>query len=363
MEEKERLELESFIHELEAHKGRHTELISVYAPAGSNLNIVIKQLEQEKSTAANIKSKTTRKNVMDALEKLTRHLRLYKKIPPNGLAIFCGNIAKQEGQQQIEIWVIEPPLELRTKLYRCDQTFLLEPLQDMLKAKEVYGIVTIDRKEATLGLLEGKSIKMLRRLTSGVPGKQKKGGQSAARFSRIREGIVKEFYRRIAEAVKEQFFNMPRLKGLLLGGPGPSKEDFLKEGNLVTALRQKIIAIKDIGYADEFGLELLVEASRDVLAKEAITKEKELLQKFFMLLGKEPEKAAYGVEKVKKALQAGAVEHLLISTYTDKKLIAEMEKHAKSIGAEVTLISTETEEGIQFKNIGGMGAFLRFALT
>lgn len=362
MEEKDRLELESFIDELESHKGRHTELISVYAPAGSNLNAVVKQLEQEKSTAANIKSKTTRKNVMDALEKLTRHLRLYKKIPPNGLAIFCGNIAKQEGQQQIEIKTIEPPLELRTRLYRCDQTFLLEPLQDMLKAKEVYGLITIDRKEATIGLLEGKSIKMLRHLTSGVPGKQKKGGQSAARFSRIREGIVKEFYKRTAEAAKGEFFGMPRLRGLLLGGPGPSKEDFLKEGDLITALREKIIAIKDIGYVDQFGLELLVEASRDILAKEAITKEKELMQRFFILLGKEPEKVAYGTEKVKKALQVGAVEHLLISTHVDKKLIAELEKHAKSIGAIVTLISTETEEGVQFKNISGIGAFLRFPI-
>jgi len=212
-------------------------------------------------------------------------------------------------------------------------------------------------------LLEGKSIKTLRRLTSGVPGKQKKGGQSAARFARIREGIVKEFYRRVAEAIKGEFFDMPRLGGLLIGGPGPSKEDFLKEGHLITALKEKILAIKDIGYADEFGLELLVEASRDVLAKEAITKEKELLQKFFMLLGKEQEKVAYGAEKVKKALQAGAVEHLLISTSADKDLIVEMEKHAKSIGAEVTLVSTQTEEGLQFKNIGGIGAFLRFIVA
>lgn len=362
MEEKERLELESSISELEGHRGRHTELISVYAPAGSNINDVIRQLEQEKSTAQNIKSKNTRKNVMDALEKLTRRLRLYKKIPINGLVVFCGNVAKQEGQQQIELWVIEPPLELRTKLYRCDQTFLLEPLKEMLKAKEVYGLITIDREEATIGLLEGKSIKKLRHITSGVPGKQKKGGQSAARFSRIREGIVKEFYKRTAEAVKEEFFNMPRLKGLLLGGPGPSKEDFLKEGQLVTALREKIMGMKDIGYADEFGLELLVEASRDILAKEAITEEKELMQKFFMLLGKEPEKAAYGIENVKKALVIGAVDHLLISTSIDKNVITELEKSAKSTGAEVTLISTETEEGIQFKNLGGVGAFLRFAV-
>jgi len=205
-------------------------------------------------------------------------------------------------------------------------------------------------------------VKVLRHMTSGAPGKIKAGGQSAARFVRIREELTKEFYRRVSEAVKEVFFEMPRLQGIIVGGPGPTKEDFLKEGQMVTALQKKILAIKDIGYADEHGVELLVEASQDVLAKESITKEKAILEKFFSMLAKEPEKVVYGLDNVKKALEAGAVEHLLISTTIDKKIIFELEKSAFNISAEVHYISLETNEGLQFKNFAAVGAILRFAI-
>ncbi|UZE94174.1 MAG: peptide chain release factor aRF-1 [Candidatus Pacearchaeota archaeon] len=362
MEDTEREKLKEIVEELEGYRGRHTELITVYASAGSNINQITSQLASEQSTAQNIKSKATKNNVIDALEKMVRHLKLYKKLPENGLALFCGNVSKKEGQPDIKIWAIEPPQPLKTKFYRCDQTFVLDPLKQMLEAKEIYGLIVLDRKEATFGLLEGKSIKTLRHITSGVPGKQRAGGQSALRFERYRESLVKEFFRRISEHVKELFFNKPRLQSLLVGGPGPGKEDWLKEGQLITALKNKIIAVKDIGYADEHGLELLVETSQDILAEEALIKEKVLLEKFFTMLAKESEKIAYGSEQVKKALEMGAVEKLLISTSIDKKIRIELENKAKSIAAEVHLISEETEEGIQFKNLSGIGAILRFVI-
>ena len=198
------------------------------------------------------------------------------------------------------------------------------------------------------------------RLTSGVPGKMRAGGQSSQRFKRLTENLAKEFYRRVSEATKDEFFGLKKLKGLLLGGPGPTKEQFLKEGQLVTALRNKIIATKDIGYADEHGLKLLVEASSDVLIEEAITKEKKLLNKFFTSLANQPNKTLYDLKKIKKALEAGAVESLLISTTIKKPIIDELKKAAIKIGATLSLVSAETQEGLQFKNLGGIGAFLRF---
>ncbi len=362
MEEAERAKLQTLIEELQEYKGRHTELISIYAPAGSNINQVANQLLSEQSTAQNIKSKTTRKNVIDALERLVRHLKLYKKLPEKGLALFCGNVSKAEGQSDLRLWAIEPPQPLKVKFYRCDQTFVLEPLKEMLEAKEVYGLIVLDKKEATFGLLEGKSIRKLRHITSGVPSKQRAGGQSALRFERIREEMTKEFFKRIANNAKELFFQKAKLNGLLIGGPGPTKDDFLKEGQLLTALRNKIITIKDLGYSDEHGLKLLVEASKETLEKEAIMKEKALLEKFFTLLAKEPEKIAYGEQQVRKALEAGAVEQLLISTSVNRKLADEIEKLARATAATIDYISTETNEGLQFKNLAEIGAILRFAI-
>ncbi|MBI2448926.1 peptide chain release factor aRF-1 [Candidatus Pacearchaeota archaeon] len=354
-------DLEEFISRLKGIRGRHTELITVYIPAGFNKDAVVKQLEAEKSTADNIKSKGTRKAVMTALEKITRHLKTIDKMPENGLAVFCGNVSKTEGQEDIQLWSIEPPYPMKTRLYRCDQEFVIEPLEEMTQAKEVYGLVVMDRKEATIGLLEGKHISVLRKMTSGVPGKIRAGGQSSARFERSIEGMAKEFYRRIAEAMKECFFENKKLKGILIGGPIPTKEEFMKEGELVTALKDKVLGLRDLGNTDESGLGELVELSSDVLAQQGIIHEKKIMERFFYMLAKEPGKTAYGADAVRKALDYGAVELLLVSKPMKEKAIKLIED-AERTSAKIEIISVETDEGKQFYNLAGIGAILRFAI-
>ena len=156
--EKQKYQLKKFITELEQHRGRHTELVSVYIPKEYDIVKIINHLEQEKGTATNIKSASTRKNVIDALERMTQHLRLYKRTPENGLAVFSGNVAKREGQQDFQVWSIEPPLPLKTRIYRCDKEFVLDLLRDMLEVKEVYGLVIVDRRDANIAYLKGKAI-------------------------------------------------------------------------------------------------------------------------------------------------------------------------------------------------------------
>jgi len=285
-----------------------------------------------------------------------------KQTPKNGVVLLSGNVSKIVGQDDFVTEAFEPPEELGVRLYRCDQIFVLDPLDEMLEVKEVYGLVVLDRREATLGLLVGKKIKILQHFDSFVPGKTTKGGQSAARYGRIRENMARDFFRKIAEHAKNEFFYLKNLKGILLGGPGPAKEDFLKEGNLVTALQDKIIGIKDIGYADAHGVDLLVEGSGDLLAEQEITKEKKILEKFFDKLGKDKNKTAYGKEPVEKALQYGAVEILLLSKKLKKSDIKKLEKKAQEMDGEVHLVSIETEEGQQFWNLSGIGAILRFKI-
>lgn len=355
-------ELKEIVEELGSHKGRHTELVSVYIPTGYDVNSVQKQLEAEKSTAKNIKSTGTRKNVIDALDKLVRYLKDFKKTPENGLGLFCGNVSDIEGQQDLQLWAVEPPMPLKSRLYRCDKEFVLEPLRQMLEVEEVFGLVVMDRKESTIGLLEGKSIEVLQKMTSGIPSKVRAGGQSSQRFHRITEGLTKEFYKRIAEEMKKIFFEMPKLKGILIGGPIPTKDEFLDGDYLVTKLKEKVIGKLDIGDASESGLKELVERARDILAQQEIVHEKKVLEKFFETLGKNPDMAVLGAENTRVALQNGAVEILFLSEKTDKKISNELKKLAKNIGSEIEIISTETEEGQQFRNLKGIGAILRFRI-
>ncbi len=177
MNEIKRKKLAEFIKKLGQIRGKHTELVSVYIPAGYSIVKVANQIRQEQSTAQNIKSKTVRKNVTSALEKISQYLKLYKTTPKNGLVIFCGNVAEKEGQSDIELFALEPPEPIKTKVYFCGQTFVLDPLKDLLKEKEIYGVIVLDKSEASIGLIKGKKIEVLKNLTSIVPGKTKKGGQ------------------------------------------------------------------------------------------------------------------------------------------------------------------------------------------
>ncbi len=355
-------ELEELIEKLSGIRGRHTELITVYIPAGYNVNSVQKQLEAEKSTAKNIKSTATRKNVIDALEKIVRFLKDFKKTPEKGMAVFCGNVSKVEGQQDLQLWSIEPPLPLKMRLYRCDKEFVLDALKEQLEVSDVYGLLVMDRKEATIGVLEGKRIEVLQKMTSGIPSKIRAGGQSSQRFHRITEGLTKDFYKRIAEEMKKIFFNMKKLKGILVGGPIPTKDEFLDGNYLVTKLQEKIIGRVDIGDADESGLKELVQKSQDVLSEQESIKEKKLLEKFFDALGQNPDKVFYNYDDIKKALEYGAVDILILSKKLKKDVSHELTKMAENTGAIVEIVSTETEEGEQFYNLSGMGALLRFKI-
>ena len=786
-------ELESVMEELEQYKGRHTELITVYISAGYDVNSVQRQLEAEKSTAKNIKSTGTRKNVTEALEKIVRHLKSLKKTPENGLALFCGNVSKSEGQQDLQLWDIEPHMPIKIRLYRCDKEFVLEPLKEMLKVSEVFALLVMDRKEATIGLLEGKRIEVLQKMTSGVPSKVRAGGQclssdtlimknngeiieikdshnplvvvsqnfnqertedtpliakwennkelfkiitcypkfeikssrehtffvrgekgieekplseieegdylvmpekinlhlenqkidfkpkiiqsfnmkkvnipkeinfnfarilgyylgdgsyeidritffeqreevaiyyknlineifgleadlrfrkeknywqlrvysrilsqlfkslfpskdktfeekvpltvlkssdeslagfiagffdaegyvskgriafginnkllakqiqfsllrlgiisslseydnrknpysdkirytvaiddleslknfslligfsstekqnkvvdlinnrssrnkvrqlvvngsevariirnsglntrdfhcgyffcnkrqmskklfkerilnkiqdedlgkrlelfynsnliavkilkieslgvqktidietknhnfianglivhnSSQRFHRITEGLTRDFYKRIANEMKKIFFEMPKLKGILIGGPIPTKDEFIDNEHMVTKLREKIIGKIDLGDSSESGLKELVEKSQDILASQEIIKEKKLMEKFFETLGERPDLATLKELDTKKAVEYGAVETLFLSKDVDKGVAKELKIIAKNIGSNIEIISTETEEGQQFYNLGGIGAILRFKI-
>ena len=360
--EAQRFHLKKFIKGLEQYKVRHTELVSVYIPQEYDLNKILNHLAQEQGTASNIKSASTRKNVTDALERMIQHLKLFKKTPPNGLAVFAGNVAEREGQQDFKVWSIEPSVPLKTRIYRCDKEFVLDILRDMLETKEVYGLVVMDRRDANIALLKGKTIVPIVKTHSEVPGKFKAGGQSAARFSRLIEGAAKDHYKKVAEYMKEAFLHLEGLKGIIVGGPGPTKYD-LVEGDFITnEVKKKIIAIKDLSYTGEFGLEELLEKSQDVLAQEDVMEEKKIVGKFLEILATKQNMVAYGEADVMNKLKMGVVDTLLLSEDLPEEKIEEFEKAAQLVGTNSKIISTQTREGVQLRDFGKVAAILRYEI-
>ncbi len=407
-----RFRLKKALDNLAQKEGRGTELVSLYVPPDRQISEVVSMLKQEHGTAANIKSDTTRKNVQDAIVKVMQRLKLFKEVPENGLVIFCGAIPQNggPGSERIETYVLTPPEPIQVYLYRCDSRFHTEYLQEFLKEEETYGIIVIDSSEATFATLSGRRLEIQREITSGVPGKFRAGGQSARRFQRQREAKLLEYYKRIGKHSNEIFMPMSDLKGVIIGGPGFTKFDFEKKDYLHYTLKNKIVDTIDTSYVGEQGVEEVVEKAPEILRRMRYVEEKKIVQNFLYQIGHDTGLATYGEKEVRRALEAGAVETLLLSEaldivrvrvgctvcdYTKEEtmkeknvssfeqdtsgqsclkcsnsslqivevndIIEDFAELAEQIGTDVEIISVETEEGEMLKkSFGGIAAVLRF---
>ena len=353
-------EFRKALEELRKKGGRGTELISVYIPPDKQISDVTSHLREEYGQAMNIKSKSTRTNVQSSLDSIMSKLK-YLYVGENGVVIFCGAIDKGGDKTDIETYIVEPPEKVLSYIYHCDSSFYLKPLEEMVEEKEKYGLIVLDRREATIGILNGKVVESLKHLTSSVPGKIRKGGQSAPRFQRLREIAIEDFYKRIGEHATRILLPVEDLKGILIGGPSPTKDEFLKGAYLHYELRKKILGAFDVAYTDESGLYELVDKAEDVLEGMDLVREKKLMVRFMKLLANDDRMVTYGVEEVRKKLAIGAVDTLLLSTELDKELIHELVERAEETGADVELITTDFEEGAQLKRaFGGVAAILRY---
>ena len=309
-----RLRAQRMLEQLENLPGRGTELVSVYVPPGKALSEVMNDLRNEWGTAVNIKSKTTRKNVQDALTKVMERLKLFKTIPPTGLAIFAGSIASNQlGVGDMQTFVIVPPEPIPIYYYRCEHQFMLEPLFKMLAAKDVYGLVVIDSKEAAFGFLKGNRTEVIKQYSSGVQGKTRAGGQSSRRYERLRDMHLNEWYIRLGGYFTEHYRNAPGLKGMIVGGPGPTKEDFLNGNYLHYELKDKVLATIDTGYTGPEGIKELVNRSHEIIKDARYYEERKNVQEFLRHLGEDDGLGTYGEQEIFQALKGMNVQLLLIS--------------------------------------------------
>jgi peptide chain release factor subunit 1 len=405
--------LRKIINALASKEGSHTELITIYVPPDKQISDALNLLRNEYGTASNIKSNVTRKNVLDAIIKAQQKLKLFKDPGEKGIVIFTGALPQEgggPGTERMESYVIVPPEPIKIFLYRCDSRFHTEHLQEMLREKETFGIILVDASQATIATLQGKRLDIIRQMHSGVAGKTRAGGQSARRYERLRDMQLNEYFTRVAGHANEILLPIDTLKGVILGGPGPTKYDFEKGDYLNYQLKNKIIDVLDTAYVEEQGVKEVVEKAPEIMKKVRYIEEKEIMQKFLYEVGHDSGFITYGESEVRRLMNMGAVRLVLLSeavdlvrvtvkcgacstqeehtvkskdladfekgliekpcssckapsmTIVDKKdLVDDLADLSQLTNTEVEVISTETEEGQMLKNaFGGIAAMLRF---
>ncbi len=405
-----RLRTKKTLQELQNMRGMGTELVTVIIPPDRLISDVRGQLGQEGAQAANIKSKLTRKHVGDAIESAISVLNRYKNAGEYGIAIFVGHVIVGNNKTRLVTVVIDDPPEIFTSFrYRCDSTFELTQLEDMLIDRTSYGLFVIDRGEAAYGIASGKRIHCQEELQSNIMGKHRQGGQSAQRFERLIEEAAHNFFKRATEHACNYWLpNLADIKGIIVGGPGQTK-DFVVKNDYFHHEVKKLIRepFFDVGYSNESGLRELVQRAGNLMDQIELDAERELVDNFLREVMQAHPKATYGEMMIRSALDQGAVDTLLLSEGLRKRrvgwyckpcsneweatqnsrseipdcpkcgsedvredpdrtrdIIDELTELAGHTSAKVSLVSMDSEEGATLQtSFGGIAALLRYSLT
>jgi len=383
------------------------EFISLYIPREKSIDEIVANLKCESDSAV-MKSESVRDRLQDALKNVIQRLKLQKEIPENGLAIFAGTfVANDPEGEALNVEELVPPEPITCYLYEVDDHFRLEPLREMLRAQRVVGLVAMDSKEASFGILSGERFELIENITSGIPGKSGKGGSSQRRYERERDMELTYYFHRVAEHATKAFLKNHKVTALIVGGPGPTKQDFLRGDYLNYELKNALLGIVDTQSAGREAVREVLVKSSETLKNMCAPEEKMIVQRLLADIGKQDGLAIYGLDSVLNALKNGEVEVALVTDSTDmieivvmckrcelsrakivdkkkaqivqemisnpcekcnaveyeveeKDIIDVLEDAASQTDARVEVISTESEEKAKLTALGGFAALLRY---
>ncbi|VDN06893.1 unnamed protein product [Thelazia callipaeda] len=399
--------IKRLIKSLEMARGNGTSMISLIIPPRDQIARISKMLADEYGTASNIKSRVNRLSVLGAITSVQGRLKLYNKVPNNGLVIYCGTIVTDEGKEKKVNIDFEPFKPINTSLYLCDNKFHTEALQALLADDNKFGFIIMDGNGSLFGTLQGNTREVLHKFTVDLPKKHGRGGQSALRFARLRMEKRHNYVRKVAETAVEIFIRNDKVNvaGLILAGSADFKTELGQSDMFDQRLQAKIIRTVDISYGGENGFNQAIELAEDALANVKFIQEKKLINGYFDEISQDSGKYVYGVTDTLQALEMGSVETLICwenldiiryqlknpVTGDDKLLYLEpaqeknkrhftenstgvelelmdsmpllewLANNYKSFGAALEIVTDRSQEGAQFvRGFGGIGGLLRY---
>ncbi|QDS70262.1 hypothetical protein FKW77_007607 [Venturia effusa] len=401
--------VKKLIKRLEAARGNGTSMISLIIPPKDQVSRAAKMLAEEFGTASNIKSRVNRLSVLSAITSTQQRLKLYSKVPPNGLVVYCGEIITSEGKERKINIDFEPFKPINTSLYLCDNKFHTEALSELLDSDQKFGFIIMDGNGALFGTLSGNTREVVQKFSVDLPKKHGRGGQSALRFARLREEKRHNYVRKVAELAVQNFITNDKVNvsGLILAGSADFKNDLNQSDLFDNRLAVKVIKVVDVSYGGENGFNQAIELSAETLSNVKFIQEKKLINAYFDEISQDTGKVCYGIEDTLKALELGACETLIVfenleitrwtvksstgaevilhtnkiqeqnrEIFMDKETGQEMEvvdqmpflewlaEKYQDFGATLEFVSDRSSEGNQFvKGFGGIGAMLRYKVN
>lgn len=306
--------IKKLIKSLDDARGNGTSMISLIIRPKDDIPRISKMLTDEYGKASNIKSRVNRLSVLSAITSTQQKLKLFTKVPPNGLIIYCGTILTATNKEKLVSRAIEPFRPINTSLYMCDNKFHTEALKELLESDDKFGFIVMDGHECLFGTISGNTREIVHKLAVDLPKKHGRGGQSALRFARLRLEKRHNYIRRVSE-LATQFFvtnDRPNIAGLVLAGSADFKTELSQSDLFDIRLSAIVIKIVDVSYGGESGFNQAIELSSEELKNVKFVQEKKLISQFFDEVAQDTGKYAFGIEDSIKALEMGAAHTLIV---------------------------------------------------
>ncbi|KAJ8293091.1 Eukaryotic peptide chain release factor subunit 1 [Rhodotorula toruloides] len=306
--------MKKLVQSLQAARGAGTSMISLIAPPRSQISQLQSMLTQEYGTASNIKSRVNRLSVLAAITSTQQRLKLYSKVPPNGLIIYCGTILTDEGKEKKVNIDFEPFKPINTSLYLCDNKFHTEALAELLESDAKFGFIVMDGNGALFGTLAGNTREVIHKFSVDLPKKHGRGGQSALRFARLRMEKRHNYVRKVAELAVQHFITDDKVnvQGLVLAGSADFKTELNQSDMFDQRLVAKVIKVVDVSYGGENGFNQAIELAAESLSNVKFVQEKKLISRYFDEISHDSGKYCFGVDDTLRGLEMGAVETLIV---------------------------------------------------
>src|SRR3989304_2307376 len=122
-----------------------------------------------------------------------------------------------------------------------------------------------------------------------------------------------EYFSRVAAHATRVFVDSHKVKGMIIAGPGQTKDDFLKGDYLDYRLQKNVIAVIDGAYSGIEGVREAYEKAADAMSNMRVVEEKKLVQKFLREVNAENGLAIYGINEVTNAVQQSKAHTILAS--------------------------------------------------
>lgn len=338
--------VKKLVKSLTAARGNGTSMISLVIPPRDQISRVTKMLADEYGTASNIKSRVNRLSVLGAITSTQQRLKLYSKVPPNGLVIYSGTVVTDDGKEKRVNIDFEPFKPINTSLYLCDNKFHTDALNELLEDDDRFGFIVMDGNGSLYGTLQGNNREVLHKFTVDLPKKHGRGGQSALRFARLRMEKRHNYVRKVAELAVQFFItnDKPNVTGLVLAGSADFKTELQASDMFDQRLAKIIIKSVDVSYGGESGFNQAIELSAETLGSVKLVQEKRLLQRYFDEISQDTGRYCFMVDDTLKALELGAVETLIVWENLDVDRITLRDSSSSSSASDKILHLTKEQQ-------------------